>query len=600
MIPEEKIQEILDATDIVELIGTYFPLKRAGTNFRANCPFHNEKTPSFNVNPGIQIFKCFGCGAAGNAIKFVSEHDGLTFPEAVRRLGERAGIHVVDDQPDPAAKERQQTRSKLLQLHKLATEWMHMQLIKSPHAEVARKYLKGRGLNGEIAKRWQIGYAPADGRVTLGWARSAGLADDLLVESGMAARDDRNGQLYSRFRDRVMFPICNEIGDVIAFSGRVLDPAASNAKYMNSPETPLFLKSKAFYGFDKSKRPIMKAEKAIVCEGQLDLITCYEAGIENVIAPLGTAFTKQHASLIVRFAKEVILCNDSDAAGYKSTERSYGELAPEGILVRVVDLPEGLDPDTLIRTKGVEEFQKRVDDAQLFWDYQISHLSSSLNLSEPKDRIQFANILAVTIGRVKEKVVQDQIIFDVSTRLRIPAEDFRGRVAQAAKAQKFRQNRGEGFSSSESEGNNEPPIVVKDRDIPVLCKLALTDEETRKWLTQERGRIAGLRELMEAQVLIKLWESDYDVTNRTSVSTFLSKLSAREEAYYTEQLMKKLPGSNVNDAKESLKRLERNVTRNKIEILMGKLRTAGLADSEKMQITKRVMLLKKELLEKEK
>ncbi|MFT5110372.1 MAG: DNA primase, partial [Pseudoalteromonas tetraodonis] len=345
MIPEEKIQEVLQATDIVALVESYFPLKRAGTDFRARCPFHNEKTPSFNVNPARQIFKCFGCGVGGNAIAFVRDYEGLTFPEAVKRLCEIQGIEFTEQEQDAKALAKQRARSKLMSLHKKATEWYHERLIKAPDASGARNYLKGRGLNGEIAARWGIGYAPADGAGFLAWAKSEGFGSEILMQSGMAAlRDEKFPArgLYARFRDRVMFPIANDVGDVIAFSGRILDPESKLAKYMNSPESPLFLKSKVFFGFDKSKRPIIKAEKAIVCEGQLDLITCFEFGIENVLAPLGTAMTKDHARMLARYAKEVIMANDSDSAGYKATERAFVHLAHEkGVVVRVVDMPPG-------------------------------------------------------------------------------------------------------------------------------------------------------------------------------------------------------------------------------------------------------------------
>ena len=513
MIPEEKIEEVLQATDIVALIESYFPLKRAGTNFRAVCPFHNEKTPSFNVNPQRQIFKCFGCGVGGNAITFVRDYEGLTFREAFAKLADAAGVHYQEDQPDPQAIARQKTRSKLVQLHKKSTEWFHEVLLDSPAANNARAYLKGRGINDEIARNWRIGYAPDDGgKQFLAWAKSEGFSASLLIQSGLAALKEENDPgrgLYARFRNRVMFPIANDYGDVIAFSGRILDPNSKLAKYMNSPETPLFLKSKTFYGFDKSKRPIIKEKRAIVCEGQLDLITCFEHGIENVIAPLGTAFTPDHARTMKRYAEEVILCNDADAAGYKATERSFAHLAKEKVVVRVVEMPPGQDPDTLIRSAGIGPFQELVDAAQHFWDFQIDHLSSNMNLNDPRDRVQFANILATTVAHVADKVVQDGLVHQVATRLRIPAEDFRSRVATAAKRLRSQAARSGAYAESNPsppDGENTlDPIQVDNTDIVVLCKLALTDPETRAFLTAERARMEAVKQVLEADVLIKLW-----------------------------------------------------------------------------------------------
>ena len=606
MIPEEKIQEILQATDIVALIESYFPLKRAGTNFRAVCPFHNEKTPSFNVNPQRQIFKCFGCGAGGNAIAFVRDYEGLTFPDAVTKVGKMCGIEVVQDQPDPKAAARQRARSRLITLHNQATDWFHENLLKSPDAKGARAYLKGRGIGGEIAKNWQMGYAPADGSQFLSWAKSQGFSAEVLMQSGLAALKDENFPargLYTRFRDRVMFPIVNDFGDVVAFSGRILDAESKLAKYMNSPETPLFLKSKTLFGFHKSRKPIMKAKKAIVCEGQLDLITCFEFGVENVVAPLGTAFTRDHARVMARYAEEVILCFDSDAAGYKAAERSFGELASEEkLIVRVVEMPEGLDPDTLIRTAGIESFQQRIDTAKHFWDFQIDHLSASMDLDSPRDRIQFANILATTVAKVTDKVVQDGIIHTVATRLRIPADDFRGRVAVAAKRHRVQEGRTAAYSKGQGaeEDPAQAPIQIDNTDIVVLCKLALTDADTRAWLNSERARIDSIRQLMEVDVLVRLWGADYDASSPTAVSAFLSSLPSREESFCTELLIKKTPGSGLNDAMRSLLRLEIKEVENRMEVAKGKLRSAGLADSVMTQTINAVMLLKKELVEKQK
>ena len=603
MIPEEKIQEVLQATDIVELIESHFPIKRAGTQYRALCPFHSEKTPSFNINPQLQIFKCFGCGKGGNAIAFVREHLGLTFPEAVKHLCQLKNIPFEEGQIDAKDLARQRAVSKLKDLHNKTAEWFHSMLLKSQSADHARSYLKGRGINSNVARRWQIGYAPS-GRPFLEWAESKGFGADLLVQSGLAAPRDENFPdrgLYARFRDRVMFPIVNEFGDVIAFSGRILDPHSKLAKYMNSPETPLFVKSKTFFGFDKSRSAIMKAEQAVVCEGQLDLITCFEFGLENVIAPLGTAFTKDHARAMKRFAKEVVLCFDADDAGYGAAEKSYVHLSAAGVIVRVADMPAGQDPDSLIRSEGIEQFRQRVDSAKQFWDYQIDHLSAKMDLNDPRNRIQFANILATTIAHVEDKILQEEVVHTVATRLRVPASDFRGRVGQAARrvaSQKGRERAYELRANADAE--ELPPITAENTDIVVLCKLALSDPETRDWLSAERARIGGVRDVLEADLLIRLWEAEYDVSTPTGVSAFLTSLQAREEAFYTELLMKKTPGTGVADARRSLRRLEIRAIQDRIELKKGNLRAPGLADSAVTQTINDIMALKKELVEKQK
>ena len=294
-IAEESIQLIADATDIVELIGSYFPLKRAGTSFRALCPFHKEKSPSFHVNPSRQSFHCFGCGAGGGVFRFVMDYEHLDFPAAVRRLAQRAGI-VLTEENDPQEQSRRNQRSRLLELHREAAAWFHAQLLRTREASHARDYLKHRGLTKEIAVPWQLGYAPAGWDHLREWAYGKGFTRDELLQGGLltAKEGDQRGG-YDRFRDRLMFPIRNDYGEVVAFSGRILSESQKEAKYVNSPETPISSKGRVLFGLDKSKRALIDAGEAIVLEGQIDLISAFEHGVTNVTAPQGTAFTVEQA-----------------------------------------------------------------------------------------------------------------------------------------------------------------------------------------------------------------------------------------------------------------------------------------------------------------
>src|SRR5712692_5594606 len=331
-IPAESIEQIAAANDIVEVIGSYFPLKRAGASFKALCPFHQEKTPSFTVSPQRQTFHCFGCGVGGSVFRFVMDYEHIDFPSAVRKLAARVGIPVVEGRGPTGAEDRQhETRRTLLQLHGEAAAWFHENLIKKEFAEPARKYLKERGITAEIAKRWQLGYAPEEWDAFGSWAREHGYNTRDLIASGLVkTRDDAAGMpghtSYDRFRGRIMFPICNDVGEVIAFGGRVLEKDAETAKYLNSPETPLFRKGNILFGLHKTTRGLIEANCAIVCEGQLDLITLFEAGITNVVAPQGTAFTESQARILKRFVDEAVLCFDADEAGQKAAERSLETL----------------------------------------------------------------------------------------------------------------------------------------------------------------------------------------------------------------------------------------------------------------------------------
>ena len=292
MIPSETIEQVAAANDIVEVIGAYFPLKRAGANFKALCPFHQEKTPSFHVNPQRQTFHCFGCGVGGSVFRFVMEYEHLDFPSAVRKLAARVGIPIVEERAAADEDRQHEARRTLLKLHAEAAEWFQENLLKKPFAEAARDYLKNRGIDKQVAKNWQLGFAPDSWDAFLKWALDRGYSRSQLLQSGLVKpRDEeRSGnEVYDRFRGRIIFPICNDVGEVIAFSGRLLEPDPQAAKYLNSPETPLFQKGRVLFGLHKSKRALIEANCAIVCEGQLDLITLFEAGILNVVAPQGTA-----------------------------------------------------------------------------------------------------------------------------------------------------------------------------------------------------------------------------------------------------------------------------------------------------------------------
>ena len=390
-IAQESIDKVIATVNIVDVISSYFPLKRAGVDFKACCPFHTERTPSFSVSPAKNLFHCFGCGKGGTVITFVMEYESLPYVDAVRKLAGKYGITLIEEAGGAESEEKTALRVRLLALHRDIAEWFHKLLLRSPLAQDARAYLKKRGLGAEVAKSWQIGYAPSDPPHYRGWIAERGYPESLLVQGGIySPREEGNPERggYPRFKHRVMFPIRNDHGDVIAFSGRILDVEASPAKYMNSPATPIFSKSEVFFGLDKSKRAIHKAQSAVICEGQIDMITCYENGIENIVAPLGTAFTPEHARLLRRHTEQVVLCFDSDNAGSKAAHSCFTELAKEGLYVRVATLPKGDDPDTLIRREGVAALRAQLDGAKDFLDWQIDLRMPAVNPDNLQQRMR--------------------------------------------------------------------------------------------------------------------------------------------------------------------------------------------------------------------
>src|ERR1700748_469487 len=435
-IAQETVEQVAAASDIVAVISTYFPLKRAGTEFRAICPFHQEKTPSFYVNPSKQSYYCHGCGAGGAVFQFLMQYENIDFPEAVRRLASRAGITIIEDELSAEEEGKQSLRKRLLRLHFEATAWFHSNLLRTKAAAHARAYLQSRGINIETAKRWQIGYAPNSWDSLVHWATAAGFVREELIESGLVkSREEGNprSRFYDRFRDRLMFPIHNDFGEVVAFSGRILDPKAPGGKYVNSPETPLFSKGNLLFGLHQSKRAIANARQAIVLEGQLDLITTFEAGIQNVVAPQGTSLTARQAALLRRFSDEVILFFDSDAAGQKAAERALDVLFGAGLQVKIGEMPAGEDLDSLIRKSGSEAFRNLAQSAQDFFDFQINRKLSVTEAKTTAGRVAFARKMSQFISVVPDPVLSDTLISRLALRLQIPRETMQQIVHSSAR-----------------------------------------------------------------------------------------------------------------------------------------------------------------------
>src|SRR3954471_18977644 len=386
LISEATREHIRAASDIVDVVGNYIPLKRAGANFVALCPFHKEKSPSFNVNPHMQIFRCFGCGKGGDVFKFVMEYESIDYPEAVKRLADRANI-VLEFENTPAEQQTRHLKDQLFQVHEQITQRWQNALTNEASGQIARDYLAKRAVSAEAIQHFRLGYAPEVWDDTVNWAKSKDHELPLVERAGLILKREQSDGYYDRFRGRLIFPICDEQGRVIGFSGRVLTGDEKVAKYVNSPETPIFTKSKVFFGLDKSKRAILDAGVAIICEGQLDLIACFMGGVQNIVAPQGTAFTDQHARILKRYADEVVLCFDSDEAGQNAIVRSLDHLLASGLAVRVAVVPRPHDPDSFIKNFGGDRFRQLVEGAEGFFDYYLNRLCRQNDPASDKGRI---------------------------------------------------------------------------------------------------------------------------------------------------------------------------------------------------------------------
>ena len=620
IIPQETVQEILDATDIVELIQGYFPLKRAGTNYLAICPFHNEKSPSFNINPQRQIFHCFGCQAGGDAIKFMMLYDNLSFPEAAKKLAGQVGVVVREEVIDPKEEARQRGRSDILRLQKAAADWFHRLLFKSPAAQEARDYLKSRGLTMETSRTWKFGYAPTEQKPFIDWARDEGFSIAQLVEGGLAKwREENNPHkgAYSFFRHRLMFPVNNYFGEPIAFSGRVLSKDQGGGKYVNSPETVLFSKSKTFFGLDKSKRAILREKRAVICEGQLDLIAAYEAGIENIVAPLGTAFTPDHARILKRHTDEVVLCFDSDTAGLNAASKAFRILAPSGMLIRLALLPEGEDPDSLIRKQGIGALREILESAPEFFDFQIDRRGGQLNQGSLRERLNFARDLSADIALIEDKMMQDSLISRVTIRLGVGEDDIRKLVRDAIAAKsrtekaQFKRDAVNLRRQSESSGRperggenriSEPvesdertaPIEITNRSIRLLCRGILIDAEIRKEIT-EQPIPDFFRNLTETEVLAQVWQANFDPASPASVNAFVGQLGPAEQHCVNRLLSDESARITPELARDCLTALRKQSIQRQISVTKAQLGAPGLPENEVTLLSK-VLLDLRELL----
>jgi DNA primase len=593
-IPSETIEQIAAGNDIVDVIGSYFPLKRAGANFKALCPFHQEKTPSFTVSPSRQTFHCFGCSAGGSVFRFVMEYEHVDFPSAVRKLALRAGISIVEERGAAAEDRQYETRRKLLKLHAEAAEWFHENLTKREIGESARKYLKQRGITGEIAKHWQLGYAPNEWDAFGSWARGQGYDARELVSSGLIkTKDDEQtsninpATSYDRFRDRIIFPICNREGEVIAFSGRLLKEQEGAAKYLNSPETPLFRKGNVLFGLHKSKRALIEANSAIVCEGQLDLISLFEGGITNVVAPQGTAFTESQARILKRYVSEVVLCFDSDAAGAKAAERSLDALLENDFIVRVLDLPPGEDPDSLFRRDGKEQFEKRLANAQDFFDYWIEREIASVDLTSTGAKIQAARNLAATVSRVHDAVLRGEVISKASARLGVAPADFESLMVRQARTPGDRVD----LSTTEARAAASPP-----HDIAMLCLLALRDGDARNFLHAQNWREI-LEQLPDTNILIRILESEFEPDDTASLNAFMATLSPDDERLISSWLMRKMPAATEKVVEKWWQGTCQTVVRRRLEVAKNRIKVPGLSAGDVLNLQKQILDLQEQLHE---
>lgn len=411
-IPDNILEDILSRVNIVEIISGYIPLKRAGRNFKAACPFHHEKTPSFMVSADRQIYHCFGCGAGGNAFNFLMQYERLEFLEAVKTLAKKVGVTLPETH-----KENHQANSFITQLYKineLASLFYEQSL--SP---AAKAYLLKRGISEETIKLFKLGYAPDKWDALISHFRAKNINLSLLEKAGLILAKEGGGY-YDRFRSRIIFPIFDIKSRAIGFGARILEQKNSHlAKYVNSPETPVYTKGKNLYGLNFTKDAIRQSDLAVVVEGYLDLIVPYQAGLHNIVASLGTALTLEQARLLKRYTRNAVMIYDPDDAGQMATIRTLDIFLEEDMDVRVVSLPEGFDPDLFVRKHGIQDLKDRIDHADSLFDYQLKILRSRHNLKKEEGKRKIAAEMLLTIKKVKNSILRSEYIKKLAEELNV-------------------------------------------------------------------------------------------------------------------------------------------------------------------------------------
>ncbi len=497
--PGDFAHTVKQQADIVRIVGEYVKLRKAGAqNYSGLCPFHNEKTPSFSVHATRQFYHCFGCGASGDVFSFVQKIEGITFPETVRAIAQKLGIPLPKvTYSSPAEAQEAKQRTVLLDMHELACAFFQEQL-RRPEGARAREYLAGRGLNDETIQRFRIGLAPDSGFLLRDQLKTK-FDEDLLRASGLfswkegdssqlsaassqespgkagdeavaksqelKARSSKSAAMYSKFRNRIMFPIASETGKVIAFTGRTLaTDEKSGPKYLNSPETPIYSKSRVLFNLDLAKEAIRKLEYVILVEGQMDCISVYAAGFHNVIASSGTAFTELQAKLLGRYTKNVVVNFDPDTAGAKATERTLGLLVQEDFQVKVLTLEPGFDPDLYIRRKGKDAYGEALRHSQRYFDYLIERARLQFPVRSAEGKVKALNYLLPHIQAIPSRIVRDELAQEIAHKLGIDSSVLRQELRHAA------------TSRSSSAVKASPEVQITDAERILIRALASASE----------------------------------------------------------------------------------------------------------------------------
>lgn len=490
---DDLIEEIRSRNDIVDVISSYVKLKKQGATYSGLCPFHNEKSPSFSVTPGKQMYYCFGCGEGGNVYSFIMKYENYSFVEAVKMLADRAGITLPEAEYSEEERKRADLRANLLEINKKAAMYFHHQL-KSEKGKIGLKYFNERGLDNETIVRFGLGYSTKTSNDLYQYMKTFGYSDDILKESGLFSFSEKG--TYDKFWNRVMFPILDINSRVIGFGGRVM--GEGEPKYLNSPETKIFEKSRNLYGMNFAR--ISRKPYLLICEGYMDVIALHRAGFTNAVAALGTAFTDQHAMLIKRYVKEVVLTFDSDGAGRKAALRAIPILKRAGIAMKVLDMTPYKDPDEFIKNLGADEYQKRIDNAMNSFIFEIKMMREQYDLDDPHAKAEFYNNVANKLLEFPDELERNVYIEAVSKEFMIPFESLDKMVKKLALSYS-----GEGYTDryNENEVNEEIERDLKKSKKHLEDGVKQAQKILLTWLIEDENIYGKIKDIISEKDFVE-------------------------------------------------------------------------------------------------
>ena len=571
-------ERVKQQADIVRVIGDYVRLRKAGQNFTGLCPFHQEKTPSFSVHATKQFYHCFGCGKSGDVFKFVMEMDKSTFPEAVGTVAAKCGIAIPKPRErSPEERRQNQQRSTLVEVHREAAAFFSRALNQSPEGQAAHAYLEDRGLDAQTIARFGLGYAPSSGDALLRHLKTK-YPEKLLDSAGLFSRD-QSGRLFDRFRRRIIFPISNESGKIIAFGGRALGD--ENPKYLNSPETPIYTKSSVLYHLDRAKEGIRKNDFVILVEGYMDTIAVARAGILNVVASCGTSLAEGQIKLLGRFSRRVIVNYDPDAAGQAATERSLTLLLEKEFDVRVLALPAGADPDKYIKDQGAGNYSTRLREAPSYFEYLIGR-ARAMPRTSPEEKLAALNFLMPYAQRIPSSLMRSEIASKIASELRVEEPVLREALRRAV-------------SERRSEVKTKPELV-RPAVRPVERRLMQMLVEAEGFRQQLASRIheAACHKGLETERIFEALTEAVRSGGQPDPAVLAETLSERDRQLLFEVLFKPAPEPSWEEAESCLIELECGKVEEKLTEL-GR-RIAALQPGEKgLDLQSQFMHLKKEL-----